>query len=180
MKYKDFYRNILKEDSVDDHNKHMDRAENVFRNFLDDRRSKAPGKTHQEKNDWLWKNDPQYAKIANELFALKRKYHHPDTQKMKFDNDSYYIRFGDFPKEGKSYNFLYKYYEKGESVIVLEVVCPSTQRLYHLYPPNQKAKTCLEAKESTFHDKKLSYRHGDVGLFDSHGDGILTLPLVET
>ena len=45
---------------------------------------------------------------------------------------------------------LYQYDEKGSKVILLEVVCPSTKRMYHLYPPNQKAKTCFEAKASTF------------------------------
>lgn len=45
---------------------------------------------------------------------------------------------------------LYKYDEKGADVILLEVLCPSTMRMYHLYPPNQKSKTCFEAKASTF------------------------------
>jgi hypothetical protein len=45
---------------------------------------------------------------------------------------------------------LYKYDEKGTNVVMLEVICPSTGRMYHLYPPNQKAKTCFEAKASTF------------------------------
>jgi hypothetical protein len=45
---------------------------------------------------------------------------------------------------------LYKYDEKGTKVILLEVICPSTKRMYHLYPPNQKAITCFEAKASTF------------------------------
>jgi hypothetical protein len=45
---------------------------------------------------------------------------------------------------------LYKYDEKGSIVILLEVVCPSTKRMYHLYPANQKSKTCFEAKASTF------------------------------
>ena len=45
---------------------------------------------------------------------------------------------------------LYKYDEKGTKVVLLEVVCPSTKRMYHLYPPNQKSVTCMEAKASTF------------------------------
>ncbi len=45
---------------------------------------------------------------------------------------------------------LYRYDEKGTKVLILEVVCPSTDRMYHLFPPNQHAKTCIEAKASTF------------------------------
>ena len=58
---------------------------------------------------------------------------------------------------------LYKYDEKGQEVVMLEVICPSTNRMYHLYPPKQKSKTCIEAKESTFNNEKLAVRHGDVG-----------------
>ena len=35
--------------------------------------------------------------------------------------------------------------------------------MYNLYPPNQKATTCCEAKKSTFGNKLLAVRHGDVG-----------------
>ena len=75
---------------------------------------------------------------------------------------------------------LYKYDEKGEKVIMLEVICPSTDRIYHLYPPNQKAKTCLEAKISTFDNKPLAYRHGDVGLLKVGAKGKITVPFSET
>jgi hypothetical protein len=51
---------------------------------------------------------------------------------------------------------LYKYDEKGTSVVLLEVICPSTERMYHLYPPNQKSKTCEEAKASTFGEKTFA------------------------
>jgi len=74
---------------------------------------------------------------------------------------------------------LYKYDEKGESVILLEVICPSTDRMYHLYPPDQKAKTCSQAKKSTFGNKSLAYRHGDVGFFKV-GDNKITVPFSET
>lgn len=50
---------------------------------------------------------------------------------------------------------LYKYEEKGEDVILLEVICPSTERIYHLYPPNQKAKNVWEAKASTFNENNF-------------------------
>ena len=58
---------------------------------------------------------------------------------------------------------LFEYDEKGMKVILLEVVCPSTGRIYHLYPPNQNSKTCSEAKVSTFADKPIAVRHGDAG-----------------
>jgi hypothetical protein len=61
---------------------------------------------------------------------------------------------------------LYQYNEQEEKVIILEVVCPSTNRIYHLYPPNQKAKNCFEAKASTFRNKPIKIRHGDVALVE--------------
>jgi hypothetical protein len=59
---------------------------------------------------------------------------------------------------------LFKYDEKGTKVILLEVICPSTKRVYHLYPPNQRAVTCAEAKQSTFANKPIAIRHGDVAM----------------
>jgi hypothetical protein len=61
---------------------------------------------------------------------------------------------------------LYQYKEQDEKVILLEVVCPSTDRVYHLYPPNQKAKDCWEAKKSTFRNQPIKYRHGDAALVE--------------
>jgi hypothetical protein len=46
----------------------------------------------------------------------------------------------------------------------LEVTCPSTERIYNIYPPSQSCKNVWEAKADTFNKEKLSYRHGDVGL----------------
>lgn len=59
---------------------------------------------------------------------------------------------------------LFKCDENGETSLLLEVVCPSTMRVFHLYPPNQKSKTCFEAKTSSFEDKPVFVRHGDVAL----------------
>jgi hypothetical protein len=75
---------------------------------------------------------------------------------------------------------LYRYEEQGEKVLLLEVTCPSTGRMYHLYPPNQKVKDCFEAKASTFGNKKIAYRHGDVGLFKVGSEGEVILPFSET
>jgi hypothetical protein len=74
---------------------------------------------------------------------------------------------------------LHRYDEKGTKVILLEVICPSTGRMYHIYPPNQKAKDCFEAKKSTFGDAAITYRHGDVGLA-SIKDLAIQHPLIET
>lgn len=59
---------------------------------------------------------------------------------------------------------LYDFDFEGETVQVLEVVCPSTGRIYNLYPPSQNCKNVYEAKMDTFDKKPLIYRHGDVGL----------------
>ena len=74
---------------------------------------------------------------------------------------------------------LYRYNEKEIQVIILEVICPSTGRMYHLYPPNQNAITCIEAKKSTFENKNLTYRQGDVGLVNLN-DLQIAYPLSET
>ena len=51
-----------------------------------------------------------------------------------------------------------------KKVQFLEVTCPSTQRVYNIYPPNQKSKNVWDAKASTFSYENLFVRHGDVGL----------------
>lgn len=65
-----------------------------------------------------------------------------------------------------------------EKIQVLEVTCPSTKRVYNLYPPNQKSKNIWEAKASTFNNEKLTYRHGDVGLVKEKSNN--NKPLIET
>jgi len=47
----------------------------------------------------------------------------------------------------------------------LEVICPSTGRKYVLYPPKHSLNV-WEAKGSTFSDKPIQIRHGDVGLLN--------------
>lgn len=88
----------------------------ILQGELEKKRKSAPGKNNLEKNDWLRKNDPAYTKLANALMALTSvNQMHPDTIKSNFDIDRYYIRFGDLPEGGKSYNFLYKRPERGVS-----------------------------------------------------------------
>jgi hypothetical protein len=51
-----------------------------------------------------------------------------------------------------------------KKVQFLECVCPSTMRIYNLYPPNQQSKTAWEAKASTFNNEPGKFRQGDVML----------------
>jgi hypothetical protein len=46
----------------------------------------------------------------------------------------------------------------------IEVTCPSTKRVYNIYPPNQESTNVWDAKASTFDNAKGKYRHGDVML----------------
>ena len=57
-----------------------------------------------------------------------------------------------------------------KKVQFLECECPSTHRIYNIYPPNQQSKTCKEAKYSTFLNVKGKYRQGDVMLQDISKD----------
>jgi hypothetical protein len=43
---------------------------------------------------------------------------------------------------------LMKFKFEGEDVQVLECVCPSTERVYNLYPPNQSSRNVWDAKAS--------------------------------
>jgi hypothetical protein len=115
MEYKDFYEELLEGGRYTKYNKELEKRVDFLNKFLSDKRESAPGTTHQEKNNWLWDNDPQYAKVANVLFQIRDKRPHPETLKSDFNIERYYIRFGDLPKGGKSYNFLYKHWEKGMS-----------------------------------------------------------------
>lgn len=51
-----------------------------------------------------------------------------------------------------------------KKVQFIEVVCPSTERVYNIYPPSQNCKNVWEAKADTFNKEKLWARHGDVGV----------------
>ena len=51
-----------------------------------------------------------------------------------------------------------------EIVQILEVIDPSTGRMYNLYPLRHDCTNVWDAKASTFNDEKLYVRHGDVGL----------------
>ena len=90
----------------------------ILQKWLDDKIAKAPGNNRIEKTTWLWANDPNYGKVVNNLTALQKSNYqtpHPDTLKANRTADRYYIRFGPIPKEGRSYNFLRGYFERGVS-----------------------------------------------------------------
>lgn len=61
----------------------------------------------------------------------------------------------------------------------LEVMCPSTFRVYTLYPPKRSDgkfyDSVVDAKAATFSNMGLSIRHGDVGLAKVAGDNHLDL-----
>ena len=65
---------------------------------------------------------------------------------------------------------------------LLEVICPSTGRIYTLYPPSQHNgiffTTAWEAKADTFDNQKIQYRHGDVGILNL--DQSFDKPIMET
>jgi len=66
----------------------------------------------------------------------------------------------------------------GKKVQFLEVVDPSTGRVYNIYPPKQNARNVWDAKAQTFSDEKLFVRHGDVGLVKAGFDE--ARPVTET
>ena len=77
-----------------------------------------------------------------------------------------------YPMKLMSFDF------EGESIQVLECTCPSTERVYNIYPPSQNVKNVWDAKADTFRGEKLSHRHGDVGLVDVNNNH--DRPLLET
>lgn len=66
----------------------------------------------------------------------------------------------------------------GTWVQFLEVVDPSTGRVYNIYPPQQDARNVWDAKAQTFRNQRLFARHGDVGLVKIGYNG--KHPMIET
>ena len=65
-----------------------------------------------------------------------------------------------------------------KKVQFLECVCPSTLRVYNIYPPSQKCKNVWAAKADTFSNQKIAYRHGDVALLNINKS--FSKPLIES
>jgi len=68
-----------------------------------------------------------------------------------------------FPMKLLSFDF------EGTKIQVLECTCPSTRRVYNIYPPSQNCSNVWAAKADTFNGQNLYYRHGDVGLVKEGG-----------
>lgn len=105
------------------------------------------------------------------------------------------VRYYDILSDGEGVNlidededaqgFMMRLYETkledaviGRNVQFIEVTCPSTKRVYNIYPPNQSSTNVWDAKASTFDNEKLKYRHGDVGLKKVDED--FDRPIIET
>jgi hypothetical protein len=73
----------------------------------------APGKNREEKLTYVWNHHKETMnKLMGGMRAIGKAAtfgrigdEHPDSYKSKFTADKYYIRFGDFPKGGKSKNY---------------------------------------------------------------------------
>lgn len=98
--------------------KSIDLRDKRIQDWLNTKITNAPGKTRDEKVQWVWANDPTFGKVVNALQNLSknRPRIHTDTHKAQFQADKYYIRFGDIPKNNKSMNWLARRHEKGVSV----------------------------------------------------------------
>jgi hypothetical protein len=104
---KEFYRLFTEASMIPT----MDERESAIRRWLDMKIANAPGKSHLEKSNWLWNNDPQYSKVV----TIFLKFHKSSSSRKVESHEKYYIRFGDLPKAGKSMNYLRMVHEKGIS-----------------------------------------------------------------
>lgn len=117
MKYIDFYKHL---DEQKVNKKEYERRYKFIQTYIEELIDSAPGIDRGEKLTYVWKHHKStMEKLMIGLKALRNPSclgyigdEHPDSYKSKFIADKYYIRFGDFPKEGKSKN-----YATGESEI---------------------------------------------------------------
>jgi hypothetical protein len=116
VNYKIFFDGILENSGVYS-NKEHDATLLRLTKWLQSTIDKAPGASREEKTTWLWANDKNYAKVCNTLSKLIKHppQIHPAAYDAKLTADKYYIRFGDIPKSGKSWNHLHNEPEKGVS-----------------------------------------------------------------
>ena len=112
VKYKQFFHDsILVEQKVD--KKEYDRRYNFIQSYVDKFVENCPGKTREEKLTYAWDHHKStMEKLMAGLNSLQKPVvfgrigkEHPDSYKSKFIADKYYIRFGDFPKSGRSKNY---------------------------------------------------------------------------
>jgi len=120
MLYRDFY-NYLTEHKVD--KKEYERRYKFIQSYIDKLVDASPGNNGQEKLTYVWNH---HKKVMDKLLAGMSLLGKSatfgqiggvpvDSYQSKFVADKYYIRFGDFPKGGKSKNYATGEIEKGVS-----------------------------------------------------------------
>lgn len=120
MKYREFFT-YLREQKINSKS-YAERAK-LINNYIDALIEKAPGKTRREKVDSVWeKYGDLMTKLGKGLDSLGKAsifgrigVESEESRKSKFNSDKYYIRFGDFPKSGKSTNWHDNTIEQGVS-----------------------------------------------------------------
>jgi hypothetical protein len=103
--------------------KEYERRYELIQTYIDSLIEKAPGKNREEKLTYVWNHHKStMEKLIAGLNSLRKPYIYGtigdepvDSYKSKFIADKYYIRFGDFPKNGKSKNYATNEMEIGVS-----------------------------------------------------------------
>lgn len=115
------YVNLLLEQKIN--KQEYERRYEFVNNYIKDLVQKAPGSTREEKLTYVWKHhNATMTKLMSALRSLSKSSifgrigDEPiQSYKSKFIADKYYIRFGDFPKGGKSKNYATGEIERGVS-----------------------------------------------------------------
>ena len=110
MQYKDFYTHLIEQK---DDKTEYDQRSKFIQSYIEKMIDNAPGSNRTEKLTHVWQhNNAKMEKLLNGMTALNKmsifgkSYNQPiQSAKSKFNADEYYIRFGDFPKNGKSKNY---------------------------------------------------------------------------
>ena len=105
------YVKLLLEQKVD--KKEYERRYEFIQNYIDQLVDKAPGNNREEKLTYVWNHHKStMEKLMVGLNSLRKPSIYGrigdepvDSYKSKFIANKYYIRFGDFPKNGKSKNW---------------------------------------------------------------------------
>lgn len=115
------YVELLLEQKVD--KEEYERRYQLIQNYIEQLISKSPGSNRQEKLIYVWNHHKStMEKLITGLNLLRKPSisgiigDEPEhSYKSKFTADKYYIRFGDFPKGGKSKNYATNEMEIGVS-----------------------------------------------------------------
>ena len=111
----------LTEQKVD--KKEYERRYKFIKNYIEQLIAKSPGSNRQEKLTYVWSHHKSTMKklmAGRELIGKSAIFGRigdepVDSYKSKFNAELYYIRFGDFPKSGRSKNYATGEIEKGVS-----------------------------------------------------------------